>query len=191
MLKMLLIRPGATELDQQRRIKGSLDVPVCIVGTKQIEKIVDELRDLEIDALYAGPCLSAQQTAEQLSRNGEIKIKTDENLKNLNRGLWSGKPIAELKKNQPKLYKQWQENPESICPPDGETINDARARGNQLLKKIKRKHKKGLVAIVASEPLASIFKNLIDESQSLGNLWEVECNSGSWEWLQFPSDVIA
>lgn len=183
MLKMVLVLAGATELDQQNRIKGSLDVPLCREGAQQVEKMASEIDEMELDAIYAGPCLAVQQTAEQISRSGDIKVKTEENLRNLNRGLWSGKSIDELKANQPKVYRQWQENPETICPPDGESIEEARTRAEQTVKKIRRKHKKGHVALVVSEPFASVLRSVIDEKVALENLWDAECRSGCWEWV--------
>src|SRR5215213_2320310 len=66
MLTILLVRSGTTEFDAQGRIQGTLDVPLCDEGRRQAEATAEDLtaRSTPIDALYAGPCLSAQQTAE-------------------------------------------------------------------------------------------------------------------------------
>ncbi len=189
MLRLLLVLPGTTDLDQQKRIKGSLDVPLNRVGARQVEKTASELNQEKIDLIYAAPCLSAQQTAEQLSRRGEVKVKTEGTLRNLDRGLWSGKSIDEMKTNQPKVYRQWLENPESVCPPDGETVADARKRVCRLIKKIHRKHKNGIVAVVVPEPLASIIRIVVKANDSMGNLWEAECRAGSWEWIDVPAEL--
>ena len=36
MLKILLIRPGVTDFDEQGRIKGTLDIPLNENGTAQV-----------------------------------------------------------------------------------------------------------------------------------------------------------
>ena len=45
MLKILLIRPGVTDFDEQGRIKGTLDIPLSDEGTAQVAKMIDELSD--------------------------------------------------------------------------------------------------------------------------------------------------
>ena len=40
----------------------------------------------------------------------------------MNHGLWQGMIIDEVKRKQPKVYKQWQEHPENVCPPEGEML---------------------------------------------------------------------
>ncbi len=48
-------------------------------------------------------------------------------MQNLNLGLWQGMQVAEVRHKQPKVYRQWQEQPENVCPPDGEMIEQGRA----------------------------------------------------------------
>ena len=36
--------------------------------------------------------------------------------------------LEEAKKTQPKVYRQFQEQPETVCPPQGETISEAKQR---------------------------------------------------------------
>ena len=49
MFQILLIRPGATEYDQQGRIQGTLDIPLCEDGRRQVEAMIEELRAQPID----------------------------------------------------------------------------------------------------------------------------------------------
>src|SRR5262249_51150604 len=59
----------------------------------------------------------------------------------------------------PKVFKQWQESPEAICPPGGETLTEAVERVRKALEKPLRK--KGNLAIVASDPLAAIVAAVV------------------------------
>ena len=36
--------------------------------------------------------------------------------------------VSDVKAKQPKVYRQWQEQPETVCPPQGETLGDAEER---------------------------------------------------------------
>ena len=157
-------------------------MPLSETGIKEATEIAVELDSLEIDMIYSAKCLAAQQTAKQLSGNGAIKVRVQEPWANLDHGLWHGKSIEELKETQPKLFRQWNENPESICPPGGETIEAVRNRISASLNKLRRKWKTGTVAIVAPEPLFSILRSQI-ESSELRDLFEDKSESDRWESL--------
>src|SRR5438034_516952 len=113
MVQILLIRPGTTEYDQQRRVQGTLDIPLCEDGRQQVEALVDALRDQPIAAIYASPCQSADQTAEALAQAFDLKVKTVDKLQNLDQGLWQGMLVSDVKSKQPRVYRQWQEQPET------------------------------------------------------------------------------
>ena len=96
-LQIVLVRPGATDLDEQGRITGALDLPLSDKGRGQIDQTKRDLEHLNIDAIYSAPSAAAQETATALSRSGQVRVKVDENLKNLDYGLWHGKLLEELK----------------------------------------------------------------------------------------------
>ena len=189
MLRVLLIRPGSTDLDEQGRIKGTLDVPLSPQGAEQVAKAVDELSNVEISAIYSSPAICCHQTATALAHQRRIKVKRVDGLHNLDHGLWHGKLIEEVRQNQPKVYRQWQENPEALCPPDGESLLEARRRVAAALVKLVKKHKDGVIAVVAPEPLASVCRSVLSASE-LGDLWKAECDCGRWEAIDLESSQI-
>jgi probable phosphoglycerate mutase len=190
MLRVLLIRPGSTDLDEQGRIKGTLDVPLSQNGTEQVAKAVGELAGLEIAAIYSAPAICCQQTATAIADTRQVKVKRIDGLHNLDHGLWHGKLIDEVRQTQPKVYRQWQENPDAVCPPDGESLLAARKRVAAALVKLVKKHKDGVIAVVASEPLASVCRSILNAS-SLGDLWKAECDCGRWEVIEVePSRLV-
>lgn len=183
MSTLLLIRPGLTDFDEQGRIKGNLDIPLNERGAEQVALTVRELAGHEIEAIYTSPCECCEQTAEALARGRDIKVKSLKALRNLDHGLWHGKLIEEVKQQQPKVYRQWQEHPETVCPPEGESLVNATERVEAALAKALKKHKDGAIAFVLPEPLASVLRRLLNES-ALGDLWKAECNAGGWEAFQ-------
>jgi broad specificity phosphatase PhoE len=189
MLRILLIRPGSTDLDEQGRIKGTLDIPLSQQGTEQVAKAVGELANLQIDVIYSGPALCCQQTATALAGQRRVKIKRIDGLHNLDHGLWHGKLIDEVRQTQPKVYRQWQETPELVCPPDGESFSAARKRAAAALVKLVKKHKDGVIAVVAPEPLASVCRSVLNETD-LGDLWKAECDCGRWEVIDIESSRL-
>lgn len=191
MLRIVLVRPGSTDFDEQRRIKGTLDIPLNENGTNQAAQAADELETLNIEVIYTSPCQSAVQTAGRLNETLCVKTKRLDALRNLDHGLWHGKRIQEVKQTQPKVYRLWQDHPETICPPEGETLQSAQQRVRKVLKRLLKKHTQGVIALVVPEPLASIARSSLEQSE-LGDLWKSECDFGGWELIevQSPREVL-
>jgi probable phosphoglycerate mutase len=133
--------------------------------------------------VYSGPSQSALQTADALAAALGIKTKALDSLHNLDFGLWQGMLIAEVKAKQPKVYRQLQEQPETVCPPQGETVGAARQRVQSALAKIAKKHKsEGAVAVVVPEPLVSISRQVLRNGE-LGDFWQNGQGTPAWEVL--------
>jgi len=191
MTSLLLIRTGRTEYDTQGRLQGTLDVPLSEDGRLEIEQLGQELQHQKVDTLYAGPGEAARQTAEILSPILKQKVKTLDSLKNWNLGLWQGMLVNDVKSKQPKVYRQWQDHPESVCPPEGETLPAARERLQTVLAKLAKKHKEGTIALVVPEPLTTLIRNVLREDE-LGNLWQVSCkDSPAWNLIELPVQVAS
>lgn len=191
MFRILLIRPGTTDYDQQRRIQGTLDIPLSEAGRREVDEAIDKLRGQPLDAIYTCPCQSARQTAEALGAALGIKPKTLDKLQNLNQGLWQGMLVDDVKKKQPKVYRQWQEQPETVCPPEGETLSTARERVQAAVAKLVKKHKsEGVVAMVVPEPLASVILNAL-RHDGWGDLWQRKQEAASWDVLDVLPQTAA
>jgi len=196
MLKLLIIRTGTTEYEAQGRVQGTLDIPLSEDGRLQIEQVAEALRaELlpkgEIKACYAAPCLATQQSAEILATQLKLKPKTIDDLRNLDHGLWQGMLINDIKVKQPKVYRQWQEHPETVCPPEGESLQVVRERLSHALAKIAKKQKSGTTAILVPEPVVSLLKNMLRDD-AVGNLWETEGGEeAAWELIEVPTAVVS
>ena len=183
MTRILLIRSGSTDFDEQGRIKGTLDIPLNYTGTAQVSKLAEELAGATIDQLYVSPCRAALQTAEMLAKARKLKVKQLDELQNLDHGLWHGKLIDEVKHAQPKVYRQLQERPETVCPPDGEPVGEAIDRVRAAVTRLLKKHKTGTIALVVPEPVASMVRCVLEHC-NLGDLWKAECECGGFQWIE-------
>ncbi len=189
MLRILLVRPGSTEYDQQGRIQGTLDIPLCEDGRRQVEEVRDELRGQSPEAVYASPCESCEQTALAIAEPLGLRPKTLDKLKNLDHGLWQGMLVDDVKTKQPKVYRQWSEQPETVCPPQGETVLAAKARVAEVMRKLLKRHRShDSIVVVAPEPLASVVRHvlLLDE---LSDFWKPGEGHASWEAIEVPPEL--
>jgi broad specificity phosphatase PhoE len=183
MVQIALIRPGTTDYDLQGRIQGRLDIPLNQQGHDQVERAIECLRGHSLVALYCSMCRAAQETAERIGRELKLKTKAIDRLQNLDHGLWQGMRVEEVKRKQPKVYKQWQEHPEIVCPPNGEMLSAVIERTAAALDKLLRKHRFGVVGLVAPEPLASVIRSQL-QNTNLGDLWKAINGCGRVELLE-------
>jgi len=189
MLQIVLIRPGATDYDQQGRIQGSLEIPLNEAGAVEIDRISRDLKALAIETIYAPDTEPARQTATILAGALGAKQKKLPHLENLHHGLWEGMLIEEVKRKQPKVYRQWQDQPESVCPPQGEMLDAARERVQAALIRLVKKHKYGVVAVVVPEPLASLVRSML-EGKELGDLWQAPHVHGTWDLINVEPHAV-
>jgi len=190
MVQMIVVRAGSTDFDEQRRIKGTLDIPLNNAGQGQVGRLISDLHATKIDHLYVSPCRSAQQTAELLAADHKLKIKTLDELQNLDHGLWHGKLIDEVRVSQPKVFRQLQDHPETVCPPQGEPVGDAVERVRAVISRLLRKHKSGTVAVVVPEPLATFVRVALGQAE-IGDMWKAECECGGWQAIDITPQTPA
>jgi broad specificity phosphatase PhoE len=186
MIRIVLVRPGCTDFDQQGRMKGTLDIPLSNDGSKQVSALAERLREFAFDAIYHAPCASARESALMISQTRRVKPKLVEELRNIDHGLWHGKRIDEVKQTQPRVYRQGQEHGDSICPPGGEPIANGRERVQSWLTKLVKKTRQGIICCVVPEPIASVLASEIQHSE-FEDLWEAELDDAQWQVFEVES----
>lgn len=193
MFRLLLIRAGATEFDDECRVVGQLDIPLSVDGLAQVESVSEAIAkesDLSIQAVYTSKGQAALQMAEAVAKATGSKVVHWKQLSNLNQGLWQGQTIEAIKSQFPKVYRRWQEQPETVCPPEGEMVSAARERLTEVLTKIQKRTKDGVIAVVVAEPIASILRALLKQ-EDLKDLWKPSADGGDWELIEVPAGLPA
>jgi probable phosphoglycerate mutase len=190
MSQIILIRPGSTDYDQDERIQGNLDIPLNERGGAEVARIIDELAGRAINAIYSPACEPARQTAQAIAAALKIKYRKLDRMQNLDHGLWQGMKIEEVRRKQARVYRQWQEQPESVQPPEGETLDHAEQRMEAAMAKLLKRHKEGMIAMVLSEPMASLVRRYLDHGP-LGDLWKASSMHGQWEAIEVGSPMTA
>ena len=131
------------------------------------------------------------QTAEIIAKALEIKLKKIERLQNLNQGLWQGMLVEDVRHKQPKVYRQWQEQPENVCPPEGEMLSEADDRvrdgAGEAAETSQGRGDRAGRARAAVEPGAPLHHH-----GELGDLWKAPNGHGRFEVLAVdPEEVLA
>ena len=129
---LIVIRSGPTEYDLQGRIRGTLDVPLAATGIAAAEAAAAALAPQPPDALYVAADAAARETSRPISRACGLKARPLPLLANLDQCLWQGMLVDEIRCKQPRLYRQWQDNPWAVAPPEGELLEDACGRKAEI-----------------------------------------------------------
>ena len=190
MTKIVLICPGSTDYDRQKRIQGTLNVPLDEQGSADTLELAEELRDVGMEMICTSASQSSLETAETIAQALDLRVKKLDRMQNLDHGLWQGMRVDEVRVKQPKVYRQWQETPECVCPPEGETLAEADERVHACISRLKRRHKDACIGLVVPEPLASLVSRFLGGPQ-LGDLWEIAAGQTQWEVFQTRLEAIA
>ena len=193
MAQVLLIRPGATLYDEQNRVQGVLDIPLSERGTVEATRLAEALAEAQdspsLSALYCGPGESTVRSAEIIGRALGLRPKRIEELRNLDQGLWEGLQIEEIKRRNTRLFRQWIEDPRTICPPQGETVEDALDRVRSALRPLVRRHQDGeFFALVVGEPLARLISCFLRRAPRPQLDEQLPCCG--WERIEIPPDLL-
>lgn len=172
---LVVIRSGATDYEMQGRIRGTLEVPLCGDGVEEAELVARHMRELPPDVLVTSADAAALQTARIIGRRLGIEPRVIAGLGNLDLGLWQGSSADEIRARQPKLHRQWQSNPWSVSPPEGETLDEACRRVESALERFLRKSTALRVALVLPDPLDRVVRWMA-MGQPLGDLWRRVAN---------------
>ncbi len=154
-------------------------------GKRQIEKAVKKLTNKKIDIIYSSDLLRTRQTAEIAAKKIGVKVKYDSRLREMNLGVYNGKPVAKFAKEFPDyglFYKR---------PLKGENWIDCQKRMFNFIKSLNKKHKNKKILIVShGDPLwllESAMKGLNQEQTLEQKLKRTFVDTGELRKIDFKN----
>ena len=147
MMRLLLVRHGQTEENNQGRIQGQQDVTLNDAGRHQASMLRDRLAKVRIAGAYTSPLARAQETAEILLEPHDAELRQDPRLKEFSYGVWEGMTWAEVRNKYPLAFAEWSVDRER-APEGAETLHQVKSRAHQLMGEIRSEHREGTVLVV-------------------------------------------
>ncbi len=187
MTRVVLIRPGSTDYDEQNRIQGTLDVPLNARGLDEAARAAEELRAAGVVALYCCAGESCWESARTIAKTLGLRPRKLDKLHNLNHGLWQGLQAEEVRRKHPRVYRQWCETPTTVCPPSGETIADAHERVRQVFGPVVKRNRGKTIGLVVPRPLDDVVRCFLLQGD-LARVWEHPESNGRWESIELPGE---
>ena len=161
MKELLLIRHGQTDWNTQGRVQGGGDLNN--IGIAQSNLLATVLQNSQASTIYTSPSKRTHQTAVIIATALSLEVNTTPLLKDIDYGVWSGALLADLIKDDPDLFEQWEKDPSSVTFPEGESLLDLRTRISVFMDEITEKHSSETVVVVTHEsPIISMVAIALD-----------------------------
>lgn len=185
MIRIILVRHGETRWNKEGKFQGRMDIELNQIGLKQAEAIADALRDVKIDAIYSSPLKRSFVTAQMIAANHNVEIVGEPSFNEIDHGFWEGLTVDEVNKEFGDLYQNWLISPEKVKMPEGESLDEVRARAIDAFKKILTKHKDGEIILIVAHD--AINKVIILHALNLDNshFWQVKQGNASIDVLEY------
>jgi len=107
---------------------GKIDVPLDETGHDQLKLIASRFSGENIDAVFSSPLSRCLEIAKAVAAIHNLEVSIDERLEEMDLGAWSGKTYAEVSEQYGNIIEQWSKNPDSLVPPNGESLGRVRER---------------------------------------------------------------
>ena len=177
--RIILVRHGETDWNQQGRFQGQIDIPLNQNGKTQAKAASEFLKNISIQKAFSSSLSRPKETTQIiLKEHPGIEITLKENLKEIGHGKWEGKLESEIKSDWPDLLKTWKIFPEKVQMPDGENITEVSSRSITGWKEICKELKDGETALVVAHDAVNktILCHLLGLTPS--EIWTIKQGNG-------------
>ena len=113
-------------------------------GKKQIENVAEKLESEKIDLIFSSDIPRAKETAEIISKKIRIKPIFDPRIREIDMGIYKGKPAKEYEKDFSDRKRKFFDQ-----PLNGESRQDCKKRMMNFLEEIDKKYRNKNILIIS------------------------------------------
>lgn len=184
-MKFILVRHGETVANIEKVYSGWSNYDLTEKGKLQIKILAEELKTYNVDVIYASPLGRTIETATEIAKIMEKEIVTDDNLREINFGVFDGKTAKEIEEEYPIEWENWIKDYECYKIPEGECLKDMLSRVKGFVDSIKNKD--GTCIIVShAGVIQSVVTYLLDIE--LKKMWHFKCTTGGYIEIDYKND---
>ena len=162
MTRAILIRHGETEWNRVERFRGQADLPLNARGRRQAEALGLRLASYQPAAVYSSPLRRAVETAQIMTHGLSLPVQPLEGLRDIDYGSWQGLSPKQAAQRFPDLWRLWQESPERLRFPGGETLDEVRLRAYAALQEALVQHPgQATIAVVSHRVVCKLLLSTV------------------------------
>lgn len=145
-----LLRHGEAENNSLGVVSSMPENPhhLTVKGKKQVEEAIGWLKDKKIDLIFVSPLVRTRETADMVAKGigcSADKITVEDSIRELNAGVWNGKPFAEFI----KFFDHG--NRFNITPDGGENYVNIKKRMGDFLYGLEDKYEGKNILIISHD----------------------------------------
>jgi broad specificity phosphatase PhoE len=163
MTRLLLIHAGPTPWDAENRLTGSHSLPLTPDAQVAAQSLVDAIAVPPTGLYLCRADEACEQVGRMVGKRFGLRLRDRPEFAELKLGLWEGLEREELRRRFSTIFPQWEEQPLSVIPPEGESLQEAIDRVKPALQKILRRNRDGNVAIVLRPLAMQIVSGLLHD----------------------------
>jgi broad specificity phosphatase PhoE len=157
MTRIILVRHGQTPWNKDKIFRGSRDIPLNDTGREEARLAGEWLKGETIHAAYCSPLSRARDTGEAISRHHGLQVADLPGLTDLQYGDWEGLPLTEVKVKYADLYRRWETAPHTVRFPNGETLDEVKARALAAVAAVVQRHPEQTVLLAAHRAVNKVL----------------------------------
>ncbi len=185
--KIIMIRHGFSEANDQNVYAGSRDYPLSELGLKQAKLCGEYLAKSDISFLYSSHLKRAYDTALPIAKATGLGIIIDKDLRECEGGDWEGMNYDELCRRYPVEYGIWVNDIGNAQCPNGESVKNFADRILTVITKIAKKHE-GNTLCIATHATPIRVMTAIAKQIPIDNLKNVEwCANASINTFEYEN----
>jgi broad specificity phosphatase PhoE len=130
-MTLLLVRHGQTDWNRDpARCSGWAEVELNDVGRAQARDLGRALRGRGIELVVTSHLVRARETAQLMQEelDGDLPFVVDPRLAETHRGEWETRRFSTIMREEPDLWNDYLEHPESFRFPGGESLEAQQRR---------------------------------------------------------------
>ena len=149
--RFALLRHGKTEWNQKKRIQGQKDSPLTPEGRNEAKRWGHTLKGVHFERILTSDLGRALETATLINQTLEVPLVQDARLREQDWGSWTGKTLAQLKKEETRRLAREVNAGWEFCPPGGEDRCRVLERSQEALRTASKDWSGGKILVVTHE----------------------------------------
>jgi len=146
--RVYLVRHGETDWNRERRLQGTVDIPLNDAGVAQARQLAGYFATLPIAEVACSPLSRASATATIVADACACPRHVDWRLREIDHGSWTGLTLPDIGRRSPDLVEREQLRPRAFDVSGGERLADVHARVSGVLVDLVSRHAGRSVLVV-------------------------------------------
>jgi broad specificity phosphatase PhoE len=158
MITIHFVRHAETLATHEHRLCGQRECALSERGRRQSEAIVETCAAAgDWRAVYTSPLSRCRSMAEAVAQRLRIPLSVENDLLEIDHGLWDGRLEEEIEESEPDAYRDYCSHPGIFAAPGGENGFQVAARALPVVERIRGSHKSGEVLVVSHKATIRII----------------------------------